>query len=641
MSGRRNYYRLILFQDDFGAYPPAALIRRSIHTVAPMLGSWHDYSLHYRWKSPRFSGYSDTCFPWAIGEQEGNHYLEMPDPLMNVVLAAGDELWQDYRLELKLAWTGQGSIGPLFRYRTSRHYYRLDFAEGKMLRLMRRNDEQELCLAERAFPHLPGEWHAVAIDLNGPNIHVAVDGQFIFEADDDHYASGRIGLRTHLGTGRFAAVAVSADRSAGTTLKRLRSENKRRIRQRASRYPAPVLLREINLPEPFSMMRAVDLNNDGRLEFIGIVVNVVKADHMLISRLVVMDTDGCVLWARGKPVARGVTHGDVACQVGDVNGDGTKEILFTQDYEIFIANSLTGEILQKAPTPCVKGQPVIGDSFHLCRLRGQNTRRDILFKDRYCNIWAYTDDLRLLWHRELNTGHYPRAADINGDGRDEVMAGYSLLDADGNTLWTVPDADPLKNRYPGPEHADSLWLGRFKEGPQAPMEIAIAASDLGFILLGTDGKLNARDLCGHAQSMGIAKFRRDLPGRQFAVFDFWGNPGICMLFDCNGQRLATREFYHTSLAVPVKWAFTGEALIYGYSNHCLLDGNLTTVVELPRVRKALQPYFADVDGDGLDEFLSWDDRKIQVWGRRENRGSDPVPDERDWDNFNLYGAFYM
>ena len=43
----------------------------------------------------------------------------------------------------------------------------------------------------------------------------------------------------------------------------------------------------------------------------------------------------------------------------------------------------------------------------------------------------------MLWTHEGNPGHF-RAYDLDGDGYDEVMAGYTSLDHDGTPLWRAP-----------------------------------------------------------------------------------------------------------------------------------------------------------------------------------------------------------
>lgn len=642
-----NGETVLLFQDDFSSYDVAETIYKIPFQDDLHLGPWRLSSLHYIWTSKRFSNWTETGFPWAIGDDGGLRYIEMPETLMNVVLAAGEEDWRNYAFELRVAWMGEGTIGPLFRYRTSRHTYRLDFVEGKKLRIVLRNDTKEIVLAERDYPHCASDWYPVEIRLQGPRIRVFIDRELVFDIEDDTYLSGRIGLRTE-GTGRFAQVRVAAHRAEHSDLVYRSVLRTHRLNERAGRYPKCVHQRTVHLPRAFSFVHAVDVEGDGKMEYVGFLADVWRDDYTHIAGLGVYDEDGREMWYQGHPrTSDRPMHSDVAYQIGDLNGDGMKEILYTQDFQMKMVHALTGEVIRSAPTPeairgCEDAFPrIVGDSFHICTLRGAGYGRDFLIKDRYCNIWAYTSDFERLWHRQLNTGHYPRAADINGDGRDEVMAGYSMLDAGGNTLWTVPNSDPLRNYYPGPEHADSLWIGKFKEGEDAPIEIAIAASDLGLNLLDVDGNLLARDLCGHAQSLGIAKFRRDLPGRQFLVVDFWGNMGIAVLFDCCGNRLTTKEFDYFPEPIPVKWDLTGEALFYGGGlSTALIDGYMNPVVTIPR-GEGMRPSFMDVDGDGLDEFLFLEGKRIHIWGRERILGAQDILDERTFENFNGYGGFYL
>ncbi len=636
----------MLFEDDFSSYEPAETIVRIPFKDQLTLGHWRVTTLHYVWTSRRFLNWTVTGFPWSVADRDGVRCLEMPDRLMNVVLAAGDADWQDYTFRFSVAWTGEGTIGALFRYQTSRRCYGLDFVDGRTLRLMRREDAQEVVLAERACPCVAGQWRAVEVRLEDPRIRVTVDGVEVFDVDDDRLARGRIGLRAE-GTGRFASVRVTADPAeSAQSATRARARDLRR-QERSRRHPPCVLERTVTLPRSYSFVHASDLDGDGSMEYVGFVADVLADDYTNISGVGVHDASGRELWYHGRPqTSDRPLHSDVAYQVGSLDGGARPQLLFTRDFKIHVVDALTGKVIRTAPTPeSVKGTEdrfprIVGDSFHLCNLRGRG-RRDFLLKDRYCNIWAYTAELEPLWHRTLNTGHYPRAADIDGDGRDEVMAGYSLLDADGRTRWTVPGSDPDHNRYPGPEHADSLWIGRFKEGPDTHMEIAMAASDLGFNLLDANGNLLVRDLCGHAQSLGIARFRADLPGRQFVVSDFWGNIGITAIFDCYGNRLADAELDFSPVPVPVKWDAAGEALFWGGGESgCLLDGTLSPVVSVPK-GSGVRPSFRDVNGDGLDEFLVLEGREIRVYGRPAHPGASAVPDNRTFENYSEYGAFYL
>ena len=184
-----------LFSDDFSGYEVAEVIRVPLEKPGPHLGAWRQSTLHYIWRSPRFGSWMETAFPWMIGEEKGRRYIELPDVLMNAVLTAGEERWRNYEVGAELAWTGQGTIGVMFRYQTSRHNYRLDFVEGRLLRIVRRNDEKEVTLAEQEFPIQTGRWYAVRVVLEDSRIRGFVDEKLAFDLEDAMYAFGSIGLR--------------------------------------------------------------------------------------------------------------------------------------------------------------------------------------------------------------------------------------------------------------------------------------------------------------------------------------------------------------------------------------------------------------------------------------------------------------
>ena len=57
-------------------------------------------------------------------------------------------------------------------------------------------------------------------------------------------------------------------------------------------------------------------------------------------------------------------------------------------------------------------------------------------------------NFKLLWTHQGNIGHYPWAHDFNGS-RDEVIAGFDFLDANGTKIWSSNLDD----------HADCIWVG--------------------------------------------------------------------------------------------------------------------------------------------------------------------------------------
>ena len=95
-----------------------------------------------------------------------------------------------------------------------------------------------------------------------------------------------------------------------------------------------------------------------------------------------------------------------------------------------------------------------------CNLTGGDRPTDVLVKTRYSQIWAYHRDGQLLWTAEMpggqRTAHQPRPVDLDGDGRDEIVAGYALLQHDGSLRWALDDNDPAfsTGKRPSVGHLD-------------------------------------------------------------------------------------------------------------------------------------------------------------------------------------------
>ncbi len=547
------------------------------------------------------------------------------------------------QLELEVA---DAPAGPLVRYRTSRQNYWVALQAGEPLKLIRRDQDQHIVLAiARDLRIEKDRLYECRVECQGSRIAVAIDGVELLSVEDDAYPQGQIGLRTD-GPARFANVRVLAEPLHVEALGAAQRKRRTRLADLRKKMPQPVPLHSVALDGSPAFVQVQDINGDGRLEILTVETQVTELNYMRIARLAAYDWDGQLLWQLGQQCEAGLAaHGDAAFNVADIDADGRTEILVTHDFEILVVDGASGEIKRRAPTPrSFLGHEdhyprMVGDSFLVCNLRGLASPQDFVLKDRYCNLWAFTDDLKPLWHRTLNIGHYPRARDIDGDGRDEIMAGYSLLAADGTTLWTVPGADPLYNRLPA-EHCDSVLIEHFGLEEDAPLQIAMAASDFGFLLMDVTGKVLAHHRIGHAQRLVAARFRPDLPDRQFAVSTFWGNGGIVYLFDNTGQLLLCREMpeYANSRILPVNWLGDGSALLA--LGNVLLDGNFEPVVELPGPL-SVRPYAWDVNGDGLDELLCFSEGVLTVYGPANTEATVQPGPRREITNWNLYGGFFL
>jgi hypothetical protein len=177
-----------------------------------------------------------------------------------------------------------------------------------------------------------------------------------------------------------------------------------------------------------------DVDGDGEVEIVS-AENVNKNDVHYTSTAVAQKLDGSVLWRWGNPdIGRKNWSYDVACQIHDWDGDGKNEVVLCTKGYLVELDGATGQehrriVIDDEATDCIV----------FCNLTGGNRPTDVLVKNRYHQIWAYDQVGNLLWSVTdpggYRTAHQPRPIDLDGDGRDEIMAGYVMLNSDGSVRW--------------------------------------------------------------------------------------------------------------------------------------------------------------------------------------------------------------
>jgi outer membrane protein assembly factor BamB len=294
---------------------------------------------------------------------------------------------------------------------------------------------------------------------------------------------------------------------------------------------------------------AADLNKDGTVDILS-CENFNKDDVHYTTTAVAQDFDGSVLWRWGNPeIGRKKWHHDVACQIHDWNGDGKYEVVLCTKGFLVELEGATGRELRRIPIT-----DEATDCLVFCNLSGGSYPSDVLVKDRYHQIWAYNREGKLLWTVRdpggYRTAHQPRPIDIDGNGRDEIMAGYAMLNGDGSVRWVYKSkqVDQAKG------HLDCARV--FRQG-SSPKDFRIAltccgANNIAFI----DG--NGRvlwEVSGrHFESIDIGSI---MPGS--------ASPVICVDID------------HQPYGKSPIWVLDEQGrrlgrLITDYSrHHCLLD----------------------------------------------------------------------
>ena len=185
---------------------------------------------------------------------------------------------------------------------------------------------------------------------------------------------------------------------------------------------------------------AGDVDGDGNVEIVS-AKNFDENDIHYTSSVIVHRLDGSVLWRWGDPAGgRNELHHDVACQVHDWDGDGNNEVVVATKDSIIELNGATGEEKHRFGIPEDSSDCIV-----FADLSGGGRATEVLLKTRYGRIWAFDRTGEELWaiHEPAGygTAHQPRVMDIDGDGKDEIMAGHALLNPDGSIRWALSAAD--------------------------------------------------------------------------------------------------------------------------------------------------------------------------------------------------------
>ncbi|NIU08559.1 MAG: hypothetical protein GWN81_06810 [Phycisphaerae bacterium] len=206
---------------------------------------------------------------------------------------------------------------------------------------------------------------------------------------------------------------------------------------------------------------AGDVDGDGEVEIVS-AENVNKNDVHYTSTAVAQKLDGSVLWRWGNPaIGRKNWHHDVACQIQDWDGDGKNEVVLCTKGYIVELDGASGREHRRIAIPNEATDCIV-----FCNLSGGNRPTDVLVKNRYHQIWAYNRTGKLLWTIKnpggYRTAHQPRPIDLDGDGRDEIMAGYAMLNPDGSVRWVFKS----KKSEQGRGHLDCLRVLRRGKRPE-------------------------------------------------------------------------------------------------------------------------------------------------------------------------------
>lgn len=625
---------VLLLEDNFAALKPGLFF--------DVVGAHTEY--HYLSETAGQGNWAVTSYKsdqsqraWRVITENGSNLMQQvsknePNSYTHPMLAAGDPLWENYTVTVQLAVDcEQGQSGLVFRYQNDRCYYFFGLEGPRAVLKMVRHETAfhkpyEKILAQGRCAYTPGRYMTASVNINGGHIRAQIDNGTLLEADDPTYKTGRIGLLADVPT-RYRKVMVTTTRTQKEMLDQRIARRRQELEQIQARNPRPVPWKKIGT-EGFGAgrnLRFGDLDQDGRIDvLIGQVIHHGPKDrNSELSCLTAMTFDGKILWQIGQPDPwKDHLTNDVGFQIHDLDGDGKNEVIYCMNMELIVADGATGKTLRKTRTPAMPEDEkppynrfprILGDCLYFCDLRGTGRPSDLIIKTRYRNLWALNDQLEILWNVQCNTGHYPYAFDADGDGKDELAIGYSLIDDNGQFLWCLDKT--LQ------DHADGVAIVRLR--PDQEPRLLCAASDEGIFWADLKGNILKHHYLGHVQNPAVADFRSDLPGLETVAINFWGNQGIIHFFDADGNVYHDFEpCQHGSMCLPVNWTGSGEeyfVLSANVEEGGLFDGRGRRAVVFPGDGHPDLCYAVlDITGDCRDEIVVWDPYEIWVYTQSDN-----------------------
>lgn len=359
-----------------------------------------------------------------------------------------------------------------------------------------------------------------------------------------------------------------------------------------------------------------DIDGDGRMEYV-----MVQPDGGIDDRFVphmvqcatAYNLEGEKLWQIGTPDPDVKNSGsDIPAQIYDIDNDGYNEFICIMNSELCIFNGKTGELKEKHPIP----DEMAHDCIIFADLEGIGRAENIILKNRYHQIWALDRNFNVMWTFKGDVGHYPWVYDLNNDGRDEVIAGYTVLTAGGEPMWRIDMED----------HADCIWVADLYENGK-PVILVGGADTTAYT---PDGKLLWR-FTDTVESQNIApgKFFTDVDGLQIAGLDRIvregtdGKDGV-FIFDCNAKSLykENRKSIGWSSIVTTLHNFvrgSKQDYILAYRRGAeeksgIFDGNMNCIVEFPFEGHAM---YGDLNGDGISKVVLYNDDSIVIYSSEE------------------------
>lgn len=344
-------------------------------------------------------------------------------------------------------------------------------------------------------------------------------------------------------------------------------------------------------------LRMGDLDGDGRAELLFAKCDSVSDERYFPHQAVCItaySADGALLWQVGdsnypSPPIRC----DIPVQIYDIDKDGKNEVILIMNGELLILDGKTSEVKNKTPLPdkYAVGGIIIAD------LEGTGYAQNIIIKNKFSRLWAYDINLNIIWSFQGNIGCCPVVYDLNGDGKEEIIAGYNVLSSEGELIWK---ADM-------PSHAKSVCVDCLYNDDEP---IVLISGDT-LRAYTADGDM-LWELNESSENIAVGVFRDNIGTKDILLLDSMS------LFDNRGKFLYQKN-ETIYLATPVcNFDSSGKLYIAGHKkedvNTTLYDGYMRACYTFPIFGSIA---CGDLSGSGNAQIIIFNDETAEIYSAQE------------------------
>jgi len=580
-----------------------------------------------KWKvasSLRQEGFSEA---WEIRSRGGENFLAQTFTNLNhsntplslithPLILAGDSLWNDYTIDVEFTPLAKfDKCGVVFKYRNPTDYFFFGI-EGNTVILKHVQQSVtplrpiEQILEYRPLVWTPGERLHATVTVRRKEVTTILNDSIQMYAYNQPIQSGRIGLISDL-PARFHRVEVKVLKGEQRKLARKNRQLARKVNLNLSGHPEMVRWKMYKTVKfgTNQNIRLGDLTGDGNKEIVFVRP---KSQDSGIGCVTALNLDGEVMWQYGDPGSNNPVTGDeLPVQIHDLDGDGEREVIFVSEGRIHILNGRNGELVRRVRVPGSKSvnSMIFGD------LMGIGRDNCILLSDRMHILMALNDRLEVLWEQQTKTGTQPMVHDMNGDGRQEVLMGYSVFDPEGNLMFDV-------GAFIG-DACNGVTIHELKDGERTVPCLIYGAGDWGLMYFDFSGNLLKQNIMGNVQYLSVADFDAELPGLEVATSNQWGSDGLVHILESSGEVIL--NFLPVSgvcRCLPVNWKGDGEEFLMTSADSIMggmFDRKGQPAVIFPSDGHPVSCYMVqDLTGDARDEVLVWDYRELWIYTQADN-----------------------